>query len=150
MSAGVRSPLAFWVGGAGRPPRAHGVRSLLAFWLGGAYGYTTPVVDQVPGGGPIKEPIKGRIDRRRRRPDDLPRRHDIPARVPVAPDVETHGAPGAERFDAAELAAAVSQVTAQGGFPATVVLPTRTIDTNAATDEDMAFLMFAFFMATDD
>ncbi len=34
MSAGFRSPLAFWIGGA-RPAEA-GARGLLAFWLGGA------------------------------------------------------------------------------------------------------------------
>ncbi len=52
MAAGVRSLLAFWIGGASKPPTAAaqpGVRSLLAFWAGGAFGSTgvvvTPPVD---------------------------------------------------------------------------------------------------------
>lgn len=60
-TAGVRSMLAPWIGGAGSagvaPTTDAGVRSLLAFWIGGAGTVgITPAVTGGGGGGPIDEP----------------------------------------------------------------------------------------------
>ena len=52
MSAGNRSFLAPWIGGAGSPSRAAvGFRSLLAFWSGGAANSGEPTPPVVSGGG---------------------------------------------------------------------------------------------------
>ena len=55
MQGGYRSPLGYWVGGAGAPPARGSVRSLLAFWMGGAYGYGfVPAPLPVPVPGPVE------------------------------------------------------------------------------------------------
>lgn len=47
--AGVRSPAAFWVGGAaGVAAEKASVRSLVAFWMGGAFAHTSFVPPQPP------------------------------------------------------------------------------------------------------
>ena len=126
---------------------------MLAFWMGGAC--PGPEAEEEPevvsGGAPLRHKNYEQADYPpRRRPNDADLRSDVPLPPRGAPAPVGPAPLDDRRFDAAELAAAVTQFSETGGFPARVVLPTRTIDTSAASEEDMAFLMFAFFMATDD
>lgn len=75
MSAGYRSPLAIWLGGAAAPPPQAGVRSLLAFWLGGAVAGVDveppPVVHHGGGRLPRRIAVPSALQRQRLEEDEL-------------------------------------------------------------------------------
>ena len=59
---GFRSLLAPWIGGAGQPVNPRGVRGLLAFWMGGASGGTAPAPEvHLPAGHHTAIEKDGRI-----------------------------------------------------------------------------------------
>ncbi len=68
MDAGIRSPLASWMGGAGAPPAAAGFRSPLAFWMGGASAGAAVVTE--PDAAPRSFPLRQRVLQRKRRDRD--------------------------------------------------------------------------------
>lgn len=162
IQAGVRSPAAFWLGGASarvNPATQAGVYSLLAFWLGGAGARPR---QGGGGGGGHHQPHYTAPQLAKRRLDD--------ADLQSATDRLREGALEAQnaaqdrnvgtgfaatrvdgqRFAAAELEAVMRQLSPSGGLPPLVRLPTRTISPETASEDDMALLMFALYIAMDD
>lgn len=106
-TAGVRSMLAPWIGGAGSagvaPTTDAGVRSLLAFWIGGAGVSVTPEPEAIPtgGGDSTRRYLRNRsqfANRKRRRDEDEQRQ---PQAIPLRP------------VDAAQTAQALADFTAR-------------------------------------
>jgi hypothetical protein len=132
VSAGIRSPLAPWVGGAASTPTlvGYGRRSLLAFWLGGAA--VVPGTAEPPApptavsGGPVSEQVRPRREPQeyRReytsRPQERPRIQTEPIRPPQARPAQTFTAraPIALPLAAVAVALGLPDVPTKAAHPA--------------------------------
>jgi hypothetical protein len=162
VSAGIRSPLAPWVGGAASTPRivSYGRRSLLAFWLGGAAvvpgGVEPPAPPAAVSGGPVSEQVRPRREPQeyRReytsRPQERPRIQTEPIRPPQAVAAQTFiaRAPIALPLSAVAVAlgqpitkpAPPSQAAARDAFPltATAIAAARIVAEMVAAEAQAA------------
>ena len=145
-TAGVRSMLAPWIGGAGVAPTTDaGVRSLLAFWVGGAGVSVTPEPEAIPtgGGDSARRYLRNRSQfaNRKRRPEE----RTEPQAIPLRPVDAAQTAQALADFTARQMQRAGLD-KARSARPAALQMPAAAADAQGAN----ALLLAAMIALLED